>query len=161
MLRWLIRTTASVGKKNKCQQESTAASRAANDAKRKFDRASRERDSQKQTSYLSEGMSNLAQAVERSSNSVPPLAELAVYAAVLTESIESGLDNQTKDIITKMSSRLEAQNKGIQMLTNQIAKYEQQSVKTHLQLTKNIDLMTKILQIVSDKSNKKAKPKKK
>ena len=40
--------------------ESTAASRAANDAKRKFDRASRERDSQKQTNYLSEGMSNLA-----------------------------------------------------------------------------------------------------
>ena len=52
MLRWLIRTTASVGKKNKCQAESTAASRAANDAKRKFDRASRERDSQKQTNYL-------------------------------------------------------------------------------------------------------------
>ena len=49
---------------------------------------------------------------------VPPLFELAVYAAVLTESIESGLDNQTKDIITKMSSRLEAQNKGIQMLAD-------------------------------------------
>ena len=155
MLRWLIRTTASVGKKNKCQTESSAASRSAKDAVRKFDRASRERDSQKQINYLSEGMSNLAQAVERSSNSVPPLAELAVYAAVLTESIESGLDNQTKDIVTKMSSRLEAQNKGIQMLANQITKYEQQSVKTHLQLTKNIDLMTKILEIVSGKPKKK------
>ena len=155
MLRWLIRTTASVGKKNKCQAESSAASRSAKDAVRKFDRASRERDSQKQINYLSEGMSNLAQAVERSSNSVPPLAELAVYAAVLTESIESGLDNQTKDIVTKMSSRLEAQNKGIQMLANQITKYEQQSVKTHLQLTKNIDLMTKILEIVSGKPKKK------
>jgi len=155
MLRWLIRTSASVGKKNKCQAESSAASRSANDAVRKFDRASRERDSQKQINYLSEGMSNLAQAVERSSNSVPPLAELAVYAAVLTESIESGLDNQTKDIVTKMSSRLEAQNKGIQMLANQITKYEQQSVKTHLQLTKNIDLMTKILEIVSGKPKKK------
>tara|TARA_B100001113_G_C21059727_1_gene600587 strand:+ start:851 stop:1321 length:471 start_codon:yes stop_codon:yes gene_type:complete len=155
MLRWLIRTSASVGKKNKCQAESSAASRSAKDAVRKFDRASRERDSQKQINYLSEGMSNLAQAVERSSNSVPPLAELAVYAAVLTESIESGLDNQTKDIVTKMSSRLEAQNKGIQMLANQITKYEQQSVKTHLQLTKNIDLMTKILEIVSGKPKKK------
>ena len=155
MLRWLIRTTASVGKKNKCQTESSAASRSAKDAVRKFDRASRERDSQKQINYLSEGMSNLAQAVERSSNSVPPLAELAVYAAVLTESIESGLDNQTKDIVTKMSSRFEAQNKGIQMLANQITKYEQQSVKTHLQLTKNIDLMTKILEIVSGKPKKK------
>ena len=155
MLRWLIRTTASVGKKNKCQSESSAASRSAKDAVRKFDRASRERDSQKQINYLSEGMSNLAQAVERSSNSVPPLAELAVYAAVLTESIESGLDNQTKDIVTKMSSRFEAQNKGIQMLANQITKYEQQSVKTHLQLTKNIDLMTKILEIVSGKPKKK------
>lgn len=155
MLRWLIRTSASVGKKNKCQTESSAASRSAKDAVRKFDRASRERDSQKQINYLSEGMSNLAQAVERSSNSVPPLAELAVYAAVLTESIESGLDNQTKDIVTKMSSRLEAQNKGIQMLANQITKYEQQSVKTHLQLTKNIDLMTKILEIVSGKPKKK------
>ena len=155
MLRWLIRTTASVGKKNKCQAESSAASRSAKDAVRKFDRASRERDSQKQINYLSEGMSNLAQAVERSSNSVPPLAELAVYAAVLTESIESGLDNQTKDIVTKMSSRFEAQNKGIQMLANQITKYEQQSVKTHLQLTKNIDLMTKILEIVSGKPKKK------
>tara|TARA_B100000579_G_scaffold346947_1_gene299910 strand:+ start:800 stop:1270 length:471 start_codon:yes stop_codon:yes gene_type:complete len=155
MLRWLIRTSASVGKKNKCQAESSAASRSAKDAVKKFDRASRERDSQKQINYLSEGMSNLAQAVERSSNSVPPLAELAVYAAVLTESIESGLDNQTKDIVTKMSSRLEAQNKGIQMLANQITKYEQQSVKTHLQLTKNIDLMTKILEIVSGKPKKK------
>jgi len=155
MLRWLIRTSASVGKKNKCQAESSAASRSAKDAVRKFDRASRERDSQKQINYLSEGMSNLAQAVERSSNSVPPLAELAVYAAVLTESIESGLDNQTKDIVTKMSSRFEAQNKGIQMLANQITKYEQQSVKTHLQLTKNIDLMTKILEIVSGKPKKK------
>ena len=155
MLRWLIRTSASVGKKNKCQAESSAASISAKDAVRKFDRASRERDSQKQINYLSEGMSNLAQAVERSSNSVPPLAELAVYAAVLTESIESGLDNQTKDIVTKMSSRLEAQNKGIQMLANQITKYEQQSVKTHLQLTKNIDLMTKILEIVSGKPKKK------
>lgn len=155
MLRWLIRTSASVGKKNKCQAESSAASRSAKDAVRKFDRASRERDSQKQINYLSEGMSNLAQAVERSSNSVPPLAELAVYAAVLTESIESGLDNQTKDIVTKMTSRLEAQNKGIQMLANQITKYEQQSVKTHLQLTKNIDLMTKILEIVSGKPKKK------
>lgn len=155
MLRWLIRTSASVGKKNKCQAESSAASRSAKDAVRKFDRASRERDSQKQINYLSEGMSNLAQAVERNSNSVPPLAELAVYAAVLTESIESGLDNQTKDIVTKMSSRLEAQNKGIQMLANQITKYEQQSVKTHLQLTKNIDLMTKILEIVSGKPKKK------
>ena len=155
MLRWLIRTSASVGKKNKCQAESSAASRSAKDAVRKFDRASRERDSQKQINYLSEGMSNLAQAVERSSNSVPPLAELAVYAAVLTESIESGLDNQTKDIVTKMSSRLEAQNKGIQMLANQITKYEQQSIKTHLQLTKNIDLMTKILEIVSGKPKKK------
>tara|TARA_Y100000591_G_scaffold85778_1_gene72367 strand:+ start:898 stop:1368 length:471 start_codon:yes stop_codon:yes gene_type:complete len=155
MLRWLIRTSASVGKKNKCQAESSAASRSAKDAVRKFDRASRERDSQKQINYLSEGMSNLAQAVERSSNSVPPLAELAVYAAVLTESIESGLDNQTKDIVTKMSSRFEAQNKGIQMLANQITKYEQQSIKTHLQLTKNIDLMTKILEIVSGKPKKK------
>ena len=155
MLRWLIRTSASVGKKNKCQAESSAASRSAKDAVRKFDRASRERDSQKQINYLSEGMSNLAQAVERSSNSVPPLAELAVYAAVLTESIESGLDNQTKDIVNKMTSRLEAQNKGIQMLANQITKYEQQSVKTHLQLTKNIDLMTKILEIVSGKPKKK------
>ena len=155
MLRWLIRTSASVGKKNKCQAESSAASRSAKDAVIKFDRASRERDSQKQINYLSEGMSNLAQAVERSSNSVPPLAELAVYAAVLTESIESGLDNQTKDIVTKMSSRFEAQNKGIQMLANQITKYEQQSIKTHLQLTKNIDLMTKILEIVSGKPKKK------
>ena len=46
MLRWLIRTGASVGKKNKCKSESDAASRAAKDAKRKFDYAKRERDSQ-------------------------------------------------------------------------------------------------------------------
>ena len=41
------------------------------------------------------------------------------------------------------------------MLANQITKYEQQSIKTHLQLTKNIDLMTKILEIVSGKPKKK------
>ena len=99
MLRWLIRTSASVSKKNKCISASAASSRAAKEAVRKFDYAKRERDMQKQINYLAEGMSKLAEAVEKNSNTIPPLAELSVYAAVLTESMETGLDAQTKDIL--------------------------------------------------------------
>ena len=102
MLRWLIRTGASVGKKNKCKLESDAASRAAKDAKRKFDYAKRERDSQKQINYLAEGLSELATAIERTSNTVQPLAELAVLAALLTESIEAGMEEQTKQIVSQL-----------------------------------------------------------
>ena len=102
MLRWLLRTGASISKKNKCQSESDAASRAAKDAKRKFDYAKRERDATKQMTYLAEGLSELATAIERSSNTLQPLAELAVLSALLTESIEGGLDQQTKDIVSKL-----------------------------------------------------------
>ena len=102
MLRWLLRTGASITKKNKCQSESDAASRSAKDAKRKFDYAKRERDTTKQLIYLAEGLSELASAIERSSNTMQPLAELAVLSALLTESIEDGLNQQTEDIISKL-----------------------------------------------------------
>jgi len=52
--------------------------------------------------YLSEGLSELATAIERSSNTMQPLAELAVLSALLTESIESGLEEQTEDIVSKL-----------------------------------------------------------
>ena len=70
MLRWLIRTGASVSKKNKCISASDASSRAAKEAVRKFDYAKRERDMQKQINYLAEGMSKLAEAVEKKSNTI-------------------------------------------------------------------------------------------
>ncbi|MBM77086.1 MAG: hypothetical protein CL846_01265 [Crocinitomicaceae bacterium] len=97
MLRWLVRTGVSLNTKRKCVNESSAASRSANQAKRNFDYAKRENDMQKQINYLAEGLSNLADAVERSSNTIEPLAELAVYGALLTESIEDLLDEKLKE----------------------------------------------------------------
>tara|TARA_B100001996_G_scaffold361380_1_gene328083 strand:+ start:341 stop:658 length:318 start_codon:yes stop_codon:yes gene_type:complete len=103
-LRWLIRTGASFSKKNKCVAESNAASRAAKDARRQFDYAKREKDTQKAIHYLAEGMNKIADAVERSSNSIEPLAELAVWAAALTESIEEGMDAQTQEIVKQLKN---------------------------------------------------------
>lgn len=152
MLRWLIRTGVSLNKKNKCQSESAASSRAAKDAIRKFDYAKRERDSQKQSSYLAEGLSKLAEAVEKNSNTVPPLAELAVAASVLTESIESGIDTQTKDIINKLSSKKNNDHEAINKLAKHIGKYEMQLTKALELFQKNNDLMLKILTEVSKKT---------
>ena len=64
MLRWLVRTGASLSTKRKCINESNEASRAAQRAKRKFDYVKNEYDVQKQINYLAEGLSELADAVD-------------------------------------------------------------------------------------------------
>ena len=157
MLRWLIRTSASVSKKNKCISASDASSRAAKEAVRKFDYAKRERDMQKQINYLAEGMSKLAEAVEKNSNTIPPLAELSVYAAVLTESMETGLDAQTKDIMGKISPIITAQNQGMMKMLKSIVKYEEWLVKSHTAIIKNNETMIKILKHLDTSKPKKKK----
>ena len=52
--------------------------------------------------YISDGMSNLAEAVSHNSNAVEPLAEMSFVASLLAESIQENLDEQTKDIVTKL-----------------------------------------------------------
>ena len=96
MLRWLVRTGASLSTKNRCINESNEASRAAQRAKRKFDYVKTEQDVQKQINYLAEGLRELEDAVDRSSNTIKPLAELSVYGALLTESIEDLLEEKLK-----------------------------------------------------------------
>ena len=98
MLRWLARTGASLSTKSRCIKESNEASRAAQRAKSKFGYAKDENDVQKQINYLADGLSELADAVERSSNTIEPLAEMAVYGALLTESIEDLLDEKFKEL---------------------------------------------------------------
>jgi len=55
MLRWAIRAIAANSYKKKAISESSRATRMANDAKRQFDRARRERDLDKKLEYMSEG----------------------------------------------------------------------------------------------------------
>ncbi len=103
ILRWVLRSGAANSYKNKCQSESSAASSSAKDAIRKFDYAKRERDSTKQMTYMAEGLTELAKAVERTSNTVEPLAQMALIAALLSESIDNGLEAQTKEIGDKQT----------------------------------------------------------
>ena len=102
MLRWAIRAVAANSYKNKAISESKRASRYADDAKRYFSRAEREKDIDKKLNYLSEGLNNLADAVSHSSNSIEPLAEVSFVASLLVESIQDNLDKQTEDIVTKL-----------------------------------------------------------
>ena len=53
---------------------------------------------------MSEGLGSLCQAVSHTSNSVEPLAEMSFVASLLVESIQNNLDEQTKDIISKLKS---------------------------------------------------------
>ena len=54
--------------------------------------------------YISEGLNNLAEAVSHNSNSIEPLAEMSFVASLLVESIQTNLDEQTKDIVAKLKS---------------------------------------------------------
>ncbi len=74
----------------------------ANDAKRQFDRARRERDLDRKLEYMSEGLSDLSEAVSYTSNAIEPLAEVSFVASLLVESIQNNLDEQTKDIVEKL-----------------------------------------------------------
>ena len=102
MLRWAIRAVAANSYKNKAISESKRASSKANDAKRNFSYAKREKDIEKKLNYLSEGLDSLADAVSHSSNSIEPLAEVSFVASLLAESIQDNLDNQTKDIVKQL-----------------------------------------------------------
>jgi hypothetical protein len=105
MLRWAIRAVAANSYKNKAISESKRASSKANEAKRKFNYAKRERDIDKKLNYLCEGMDNLADAINHSSNSIEPLAEVSFVASLLVESIQNNLDEQTKDIVSKIKGK--------------------------------------------------------
>ena len=102
MLNWAIRAVAANSYKKKAISESTRASIKANDAKRKFAHAMRERDVDKKLNYLCEGMDNLADAINHSSNSIEPLAEVSFVASLLVESIQNNLDKQTDDIVSRL-----------------------------------------------------------
>ena len=102
MLRWAIRAVAANGYRKKAISESNRASSKASDAKRKFGYAKREKDIEKKLNYLSEGLDSLADAVNHSSNSIEPLAEVSFVASLLVESIQNNLDKQTEDIVAKL-----------------------------------------------------------
>ena len=102
MLRWAIRAVAANSYKKKAISESSKASRKSSDAKREFERARRERDGQKKLEYMCNGLSNLSEAVNHTSNAIEPLAEMSFVASLLVESIQNNLDEQTKDIIEKL-----------------------------------------------------------
>ena len=102
MLRWAIRAVAANSYRKKAISESSRASSKANDAKRKFSYAKREKDANKKLDYMCEGLDNLAEAVSHSSNSIEPLAEVSFVASLLVESIQNNLDKQTEDIVSKL-----------------------------------------------------------
>ena len=104
MLRWAIRSVAANSYKNKVISESGKASRKSMDAMREFSRAKREKDINKKMDYISDGMSDLAEAVSHNSNAVEPLAEMSFVASLLVESIQDNLDEQTKDIVEKIKA---------------------------------------------------------
>ena len=102
MLRWAIRAVAASSYKSKVISESGQASRKSKDAMRKFNTAQREKDMNKKMDYMSEGMIYLAEAASHNSNAIEPLAEMSFIASLLAESIQENLDEQTKDIVTKL-----------------------------------------------------------
>ena len=102
MLRWAIRAVAANSYRKKAISESSRASSKANDAKRKFSYAKREKDTNKKLDFMCEGLDNLAEAVSHSSNSIEPLAEVSFVASLLVESIQNNLDKQTEDIVSKL-----------------------------------------------------------
>ena len=102
MLRWVIRAAAANRYKNKVVSESNRASTKSKDAVRSFNRATREKDSVKKMEYMSEGLVSLSEAVSHNSNAVEPLAEMSFVASLLVESIQNNLDEQTKDIVSKI-----------------------------------------------------------
>ena len=102
MLRWAIRAVAANSYRKKAISESSRASSKANDAKRKFSYAKREKDTNKKLDYMCEGLDNLAEAVSHGSNSIEPLAEVSFVASLLVESIQNNLDKQTEDIVSKL-----------------------------------------------------------
>ena len=104
MLRWAIRAVAANKYKSKVISESGRASRKSRDAMSSFKRANREKDLNKKMDYLSDGLCDLAEAVSHNSNSIEPLAEMSFVASLLAESIQINLDEQTKDIVSKIKS---------------------------------------------------------
>ena len=91
MLRWAIRAAAANSYKRKIESASRS-------AKSNFNRAKREKNNIKQTEYMSEGLSDLADAVSN-------IAEMSFVSSLLVESIQKNLDEQTKDIVSKIKSR--------------------------------------------------------
>ena len=102
MLRWAIRAVAANNYRKKAISESGRASSKADDAKRKFSYAKREKDIDKKLNYICEGLDSLSEAVSHSSNSIEPLAEVSFVASLLVESIQNNLDKQTDDIVKKL-----------------------------------------------------------
>ncbi len=105
MLRWVIRAAAANRYKNKVISESGRASSKSKDAVRSFNRAKKEKDSIKKMEYMSEGLVSLSEAVSHNSKAVEPLAEMSFVASLLVESIQNNLDEQTKDIVSKIKGR--------------------------------------------------------
>ena len=102
MLRWVIRAAAANRYKNKVKSEANRASTKTKDAEKSINQAKREKDIVKKMEYMSEGLVSLSEAVSHNSNAVEPLAEMSFVASLLVESIQNNLDEQTKDIVSKI-----------------------------------------------------------
>ena len=102
-LRWIIRAAAASGYKRDVIGNSKNASSRSRKALNAFKSAKRERDLEKKIDYISEGLINLAESVDYTSNAIEPLAEMSFVASLLAESIQTNLDEQTKDIVEKLN----------------------------------------------------------
>ena len=102
MLRWLVRASVAGSANSEVKIESRRASSKANEAKRQFDYAKRERDPDKKMAYIADGMSDLAESINHISNSIEPLSRVAFAASLLVESVQDNLDEQTKDIVNQL-----------------------------------------------------------
>jgi predicted nucleic acid-binding Zn-ribbon protein len=101
-LRWIIRAAAANGYKRDVIGNSKNASSRSRNALNAFKRAKSERDLEKKIDYISEGLVNLAESIDYTSNAIEPLAEMSFVASLLAESIQTNLDEQTKDIVEKL-----------------------------------------------------------
>tara|TARA_B110000240_G_C13397261_1_gene409407 strand:+ start:649 stop:963 length:315 start_codon:yes stop_codon:yes gene_type:complete len=102
MLRWAVRAIAASKYKNQAIKESEQATRKAKDAMTQFRYAKNERDNVKKMNYMSEGLIHLAEAVSHNSNAIDPIAQMSFVASLLVESIQNNLDEQTKEIVSKI-----------------------------------------------------------
>ncbi|MEL0238967.1 MAG: hypothetical protein VW946_05845 [Gammaproteobacteria bacterium] len=104
MARWFGKAIAAGVGKSKVDNESSRATWKANEAKRQFYYAKREKNIDKKIAYMAEGMSCLAEAVDHVSNTTVPIANVAFASSLLAKDLESALKEQTQDIIKQLNS---------------------------------------------------------
>ena len=101
-LRWIIRAAAASGYKRDVIGNSKNASSRSRNALNSFKRAKSERDLTKKIDYISEGLINLAESIDYTSTAIDTLADMSFVASLLAESIQTNLDEQTKEIVERL-----------------------------------------------------------